>query len=132
MPTRFSISWPNTPRAAQKVCPSLTNKNVSPHVLRHTAAMEMLQAGVDRSMIAIWLGHESIETTKSTWMLILRLRTKSLPKQIQLEALRFVTDPETDYSTSCQVCKKTPNYAASMKAFQRESDARCGVIRHAA
>jgi integrase/recombinase XerD len=51
-------------RAAQKICPSLTNKNVSPHVLRHSAAMEMLQAGVDRSMISIWLGHESIETTQ--------------------------------------------------------------------
>jgi integrase/recombinase XerD len=51
-------------RAAQKICPSLTKKSVSPHVLRHTAAMEMLQAGVDRSMISIWLGHESIETTQ--------------------------------------------------------------------
>ena len=51
-------------RAAQKSCPSLTKKSVSPHVLRHTAAMEMLQAGVDRSMISIWLGHESIETTQ--------------------------------------------------------------------
>jgi hypothetical protein len=40
-----------------------------------------------------------------------------LPKQIQLEALRFVTDPETDYSTSCQTCEETPNYAASMKAL---------------
>jgi len=51
-------------KAAQKICPSLTKKNVSPHVLRHSAAMEMLQAGVDRSMISIWLGHESIETTQ--------------------------------------------------------------------
>ena len=51
-------------KAAQKICPSLTKKNVSPHVLRHAAAMEMLQAGVDRSMISIWLGHESIETTQ--------------------------------------------------------------------
>jgi len=33
-------------------------------VLRHTAAMELLQAGVDRSMIALWLGHESVETTQ--------------------------------------------------------------------
>jgi integrase/recombinase XerD len=50
--------------AAQKVCPSLTKKHISPHGLRHTAAMELLQAGVDRSMISIWLGHESIETTQ--------------------------------------------------------------------
>ena len=37
---------------------------MTPHVLRHTAAMELLQAGVDRSVIALWLGHESIETTQ--------------------------------------------------------------------
>jgi site-specific recombinase XerD len=47
---------------ARQNCPSLVNKRVSPHVLRHAAAMELLQAGVDRSLIAIWLGHESLET----------------------------------------------------------------------
>ena len=50
--------------AAQKACPSLATKRVTPHVLRHTAAMELLQAGVDRALIAIWLGHESVETTQ--------------------------------------------------------------------
>ena len=49
---------------AQKSCPSLKEKRVSPHVLRHTAAMELLQSGVDRAVIALWLGHESIETTQ--------------------------------------------------------------------
>ena len=49
---------------AQKACPSLKTKRVSPHVLRHTAAMELLQAGVDRSVIALWLGHESPQTTQ--------------------------------------------------------------------
>lgn len=51
--------------AARATCPSLKTKRVTPHVLRHTAAMELLQAGVDRSMIAIWLGHESLDTTQS-------------------------------------------------------------------
>jgi integrase/recombinase XerD len=50
--------------AACKVCPSLAKKRVTPHVLRHTAAMELLQVGVDRSLIAIWLGHESLDTTQ--------------------------------------------------------------------
>lgn len=45
-------------------CSSLKNKRVSPHVLRHTTAMDLLQAGVDCSVIALWLGHESIETTQ--------------------------------------------------------------------
>jgi site-specific recombinase XerD len=49
---------------AQKTCPSLASKRVTPHVLRHTTAMEFLQAGVDRTLIALWLGHESIETTQ--------------------------------------------------------------------
>jgi len=49
---------------AQQRCPSLEQKRVTPHVLRHTAAMELLQAGVDRSVIALWLGHESVETTQ--------------------------------------------------------------------
>jgi integrase/recombinase XerD len=49
---------------AQQTCPSLTDKRVSPHVLRHTTAMELLQSGIDRTLIALWLGHESVETTQ--------------------------------------------------------------------
>lgn len=45
-------------------CPTLRGKNVSPHVLRHSAAMELLAAGVDCSVIALWLGHESVNTTQ--------------------------------------------------------------------
>ena len=48
---------------AAQTCPSLEGKRISPHVLRHTCAMQLLQAGVDCSVIALWLGHESIETT---------------------------------------------------------------------
>lgn len=50
--------------AATGKCSSLKNKRVSPHVLRHTTAMDLLQAGVDCSVIALWLGHESVETTQ--------------------------------------------------------------------
>jgi site-specific recombinase XerD len=50
-------------RAAAETCPSLTGKRVSPHVLRHTTAMHLLQSGVDITVIALWLGHESPATT---------------------------------------------------------------------
>ncbi len=50
-------------RTATKVCPDLKNRHVSPHVVRHTTAMHLLQAGVDISVIALWLGHESPVTT---------------------------------------------------------------------
>jgi integrase/recombinase XerD len=49
-------------KTARSRCPSLKRKHVSPHVLRHTAAMELLGHGVDRTVIALWLGHESVET----------------------------------------------------------------------
>lgn len=49
---------------AGATCATLRSKRVSPHVLCHAAAMELLQAGVDRAVIALWLGHESVETTQ--------------------------------------------------------------------
>ena len=45
-------------------CPTLREKKVSPHVLRHSAAMRLLNAGVDTSVIALWMGHENIATTQ--------------------------------------------------------------------
>jgi integrase/recombinase XerD len=50
-------------RTAVCQCPSLAAKEVSPHTLRHTTAMHLLQSGVDVTVIALWLGHESPETT---------------------------------------------------------------------
>jgi len=61
-------------------CPSLRRKRVTPHVLRHTAAMELLQAGVDCSVIALWLGHESIKTTQVYLHAHLALKEAALAK----------------------------------------------------
>jgi integrase/recombinase XerD len=72
--------------AAQRVCPSLTKKRVMPHVLRHTAAMELLQAGVDRSLIAIWLGHESLDTTQIYFDANLAMKEQILEKTRPLKS----------------------------------------------
>jgi site-specific recombinase XerD len=48
---------------ARAACPSLASKQVTAHTLRHTAAMRLLHAGVDTTVIALWLGHEQIATT---------------------------------------------------------------------
>jgi len=50
--------------AAKRRCPSLSAKNVTPHVLRHSCAMQLRAAGVDTSVIALWLGHEHVQTTQ--------------------------------------------------------------------
>jgi integrase len=66
--------------SASKSCPSLKGKHVSPHVLRHSTAMELLQHGVDQSVIALWLGHESVETTQVYMHADLRLKEKALAR----------------------------------------------------
>ncbi len=66
--------------AARQRCPSLAAKRVTPHTLRHTTAMQLLQSGVDRSVIALWLGHESIETTQIYLHADLRLKEQALAR----------------------------------------------------
>jgi site-specific recombinase XerD len=65
---------------AQRKCPSLRRKRVSPHVLRHTTAMNLLRAGVGRSVIALYLGHESVETTQIYFDADLALKEQILSK----------------------------------------------------
>lgn len=71
---------------AKKCCASLVKKRITPHVLRHTAAMELLQAGVDRALIAIWLGHESVETTQIYLDANLALKEEILAKTRPIES----------------------------------------------
>jgi site-specific recombinase XerD len=63
---------------ARTHCPSLRGKRVSPHVLRHSLAMELLQSGVDQSVIALWLGHETLDTVQVYVHANLELKEKAL------------------------------------------------------
>jgi integrase/recombinase XerD len=64
---------------ASKACPSLLSKKLKPHTLRHTAAMDMLHRGVDLCVIALWLGHESPQTTHQAYFHAdMRLKERAL------------------------------------------------------
>jgi len=71
--------------AATSNCPSLTNKRVTPHVLRHSAAMFLREAGVDISTIALWLGHESIASTQIYLHADLAIKQRALDKTTPLK-----------------------------------------------
>jgi site-specific recombinase XerD len=66
--------------AAIVACPSLNTKRVTAHVLRHTAAMRLLEAGVDTTVIALWLGHEQVDTTAIYLHAHLAIKEKALAR----------------------------------------------------
>jgi site-specific recombinase XerD len=63
--TRFGVTnrLRRAIHAASELCPSLKHRRISPHTIRHTTALHLLQSGVDITVIALWLGHESPATT---------------------------------------------------------------------
>jgi len=69
---------------AQGKCRSLQNKRVAPHVLRHSTAMDLLQHGVDRTVIALWLGHERVDTVQEYLHASLALKEQALAKTMPL------------------------------------------------
>jgi integrase/recombinase XerD len=71
---------------AERKCPSLKKKHVTPHVLRHSAAMQLLQNGVDRTVIALWLGHESVETTQMYIHADIQLKEKAMARTRPIKA----------------------------------------------
>jgi site-specific recombinase XerD len=70
--------------SARATCPTLTGKMVTPHVLRHTAAMRLLHAGVDITVIALWLGHKNVTTTQTYLNADLALKQQALDRTTPL------------------------------------------------
>ena len=110
VPTRFSIwlrstlqrrnepahRWPTNVHYSLHRLQQLVTERVSPHVLRHTTAMELMQAGVDRTLIALWLGHESVETTQIYLDANLSIKEEILSKTtpINTKAARYQPDDD--------------------------------------
>jgi integrase/recombinase XerD len=81
---------------AQQQCPSLQGKRVSPHVLRHSAAMTLLHSGVDCAVIALWLGHESMDTTQIYLHASLELKQQALDKTTPVNGQPGRYQPDDD------------------------------------
>jgi site-specific recombinase XerD len=94
--TRHGVAYllHDVAKRAEAACSSLTTKRVSPHVIRHTTAMHLLQAGVDLATIALWLGHERLETTHLYLEADLTLKERALQHVAPLgpPARRFKAD----------------------------------------
>jgi integrase/recombinase XerD len=72
--------------SAARTCPTLAGRKLSPHVLRHSTAMRLLHAGVDTTVIALWLGHESVATTQIYVHADLALKERALARTAPLTA----------------------------------------------
>jgi len=81
---------------AKKSCPTLEDKKISPHTLRHSLAMDLLQHGVDQTVIALWLGHEKVETTQIYIHADMKLKEQALSKvePMGMKLKRFRPDDE--------------------------------------
>jgi site-specific recombinase XerD len=73
-------------QVANRSCPTLARKRVTPHMLRHTTAVQLLEAGVDRAVIALWLGHEQVETTQIYLDADLAMKERALARTAPLGA----------------------------------------------
>ena len=85
--------------AAQR-CPPLTAKTITSHVLRHTAAMRLLHAGVGPTVIALWLEHEQVETTQMYLHADLALKERALARTKPLNSKPGATARQTRSSDS--------------------------------
>ena len=86
-------------KAAQR-CPTLQDRRISPHTLRHTCAMHLLQSGVDLAVIALWLGHADPATTHQYLEADLATKEAALRRLDSPNSQPADTDPPTTFSRS--------------------------------
>jgi integrase/recombinase XerD len=83
-------------RRAAETCPSLRGRRVSPHTIRHTTAMHLLQSGMDLASIALFLGHEDVQTTHGYVEADAEMRRRTLAALPRLAARRRRETRRTD------------------------------------
>ena len=110
---------------AEERCPSLRGKHLSPHVLRHTAAMQLLHAGVDTSVIALWLGHEDIRSTQIYLHADLTLKERALARTSPGSVSPADTAPRIDSWLSSRDCNYADgrNYSACPASSKQSRNA---------
>lgn len=77
-------------------CPTIATKKITPHVLRHSAAMRLLAAGIDTTVIALWLGHQSIETTQVYLHADMKMKETALARTTPTGTKTSRYKPKTD------------------------------------
>ena len=91
--------------AAASSCPTLGKKRASPHVMRHSAAMRLVTAGVDIVTVALWLGHQNVATTQIYVHADLALKERALARTLLRTFQPSVTGPQTSSLHSWTVCR---------------------------
>jgi integrase/recombinase XerD len=112
-------------------CPTLATKTVSPHVLRQTAAMNLLHAGVDSTVIALWLGHESIEATQAYLHADMTIKERALARTTPPGS----TPGRYGHPTPCSRSSRRCNYAELFEpkpSNHARSQPRLGITRDSA
>ena len=109
-------------KIASQAQPSLTTKIVSPHVFRHTCAMNLLEAGVDSAVIALWLGHESSQTTQIYVHASMALKENALARTAPLNTKRGRYRPPDKLATLL-TCTNRPKTSMSPATTNRTNSA---------
>ena len=116
-------------------CPSIATKHVTPHTLRHSAAMALLHAGVDTSVIALWLGHEDPGSTQAYLHADMTIKEQALSASHHRTPAPDATAPPTLSSHSSTTSDPAGNPGlcrpTSRSAFRRPARSRRGRHRSA-
>lgn len=115
--------------SAATACPKIATKNVTPHLLRHTCAMRMLAAGIDATTIALWLGHESPESTRAYLHADLQLKQQALDRTAPPNTKHGRYRPARQASRLPRSALIIPSFASQTSHLERRFASNLGITR---